>query len=85
MPVRARRSGTTMQTLFYVIQIVLSVTLVAVILLQVKNAGLGSSFGGSDASIYTTRRGLDRVLFQFTIILSVVFVVTSLVVLRVTG
>ena len=74
-----------MQTLFYVIQIVLSVTLVAVILLQVKNAGLGSSFGGSDASIYTTRRGLDRVLFQFTIILSVVFVVTSLVVLRVTG
>ncbi|MBU6288724.1 MAG: preprotein translocase subunit SecG [Chloroflexi bacterium] len=74
-----------MQTLFYVIQIVLAITLIGVILLQVKNAGLGSSFGGSDASIYTTRRGLDRVLYQFTIVLAVVFVVTSMIVLRVTG
>lgn len=74
-----------MQTLFYVIQIVLAITLIGVILLQVKNAGLGSSFGASDASIYTTRRGLDRVLYQFTIVLSVVFVVTSMIVLRVTG
>ena len=52
---------------------------------QVKNAGLGSSFGGNDASIYTTRRGLDRVLYQFTIVLAVVFLVTSMIVLRVTG
>lgn len=74
-----------MQNLFYVIQIVLATTLIGVILLQVKNAGLGSSFGGNDASIYTTRRGLDRVLYQFTIVLAVVFVVTSMIVLRVTG
>ncbi|MFM7197634.1 MAG: preprotein translocase subunit SecG [Chloroflexota bacterium] len=74
-----------MQTLFYVIQIVLAITLIGVILLQVKNAGLGSSFGGSDASIYTTRRGLDRVLYQFTIVLAVVFVVTSRIVRRLTG
>lgn len=74
-----------MQTLFYIIQIVLSMTLIGVILLQVKNAGLGGAFGGSDASIYTTRRGVDLVLYRFTIILSVIFVVTSLIVLRVTG
>lgn len=74
-----------METLFYVVQIVLAITLIGVILLQVKSAGLGSAFGGSDASIYTTRRGLDQVLFQFTIVLSVVFLSTSLIVLRVTG
>ena len=74
-----------METLFYVVQIVLAITLIGVILLQVKSAGLGSAFGGNDASIYTTRRGLDQVLFQFTIVLSVVFLITSLIVLRVTG
>jgi preprotein translocase subunit SecG len=73
-----------MATLFYVVQIVLSVTLITIILMQVKSAGLGSAFGGSDASIYSSRRGIDRILFQFTIILSVVFLITSVIVLQVT-
>jgi preprotein translocase subunit SecG len=77
----ARRA---MATVLYVVQIVLAITLIAVILLQVKSAGLGSAFGGSDASIYTTRRGLDRVLFQFTIVLSVVFLLTSVTILLAT-
>ncbi|MGH2370489.1 MAG: preprotein translocase subunit SecG [Chloroflexota bacterium] len=73
-----------MATLFYVVQIILSVTLITVILLQVKSASLGSAFGGSDASIYTSRRGVDRILFQFTIILSLVFLLTSIIILLVT-
>ena len=73
-----------MATIFYIVQIILSITLIGVILLQVKSASLGGAFGGSDASIYTTRRGLDKVLFQFTIALAVVFLVTSLIVLLVT-
>ncbi len=73
-----------MATLFYLVQIILSITLISVILLQVKSASLGGAFGGSDASIYTSRRGLDKVLFQFTIVLAVVFLVTSLLVLTVT-
>jgi preprotein translocase subunit SecG len=72
-----------MATLFYIVQIILAVTLIAVILLQVKSASLGSAFGGSDASIYTSRRGIDRVLFNFTIALSVVFLITSIIVLKV--
>ena len=72
-----------MATLFYIVQIVLAITLITVILLQVKSASLGSAFGGSDASIYTSRRGIDRVLFQFTIALSIVFLFTSLIVLMV--
>jgi preprotein translocase subunit SecG len=74
-----------MATLFYIVQIVLAITLITVILLQVKSASLGSAFGGSDASIYTSRRGIDRVLYQFTIALSVVFLFTSLIVLMVTS
>ena len=73
-----------MSTLFYLVQIILSITLIAVILLQVKSASLGGAFGGSDASIYTTRRGLAKVLFQFTIVLAVIFLITSLLVLTVT-
>ena len=74
-----------MATLFYIVQIVLAITLISVILLQVKSASLGSAFGGSDASIYTSRRGIDRVLYQFTIALSIVFLFTSLIVLMVTS
>jgi preprotein translocase subunit SecG len=73
-----------MATLFYIVQIILAITLTTVILLQVKSAGLGSAFGGSDASIYTSRRGIDKILFQFTIVLSGVFFLTSLIVLLVT-
>ncbi len=72
--------GPAMATVLYVVQIILALTLIGVILLQVKSATLGSAFGGSDASIYTTRRGLDRVLFNFTIILSVVFLITSILI-----
>ncbi|HEU5315928.1 MAG TPA: preprotein translocase subunit SecG [Chloroflexota bacterium] len=73
-----------MATIFYFVQIILSITLISTILLQVKSASLGGAFGGSDASIYTTRRGLDKVLFQFTIVLAVLFLVTSLLVLSLT-
>ena len=57
-------------------QIVISVVLIAVVLLQTRNSGLGSSFGGD--SIYKTRRGLDRTLFQMTIALAILFGIISL-------
>jgi preprotein translocase subunit SecG len=73
-----------MTTILYIVQIILAVTLIAVILMQVKSASLGGAFGSSDGSIYTTRRGLERVLFQFTIILAVVFLISSLIILTAT-
>lgn len=57
-------------------QIVISVVLIGVVLLQTRNSGLGSSFGGD--SIYKTRRGLDRTLFQMTIALAILFGIISL-------
>jgi preprotein translocase subunit SecG len=65
-----------------VIQILLSIALIAIILLQVRGASLGSAFGGSD-TIHHTRRGLDKLLFNVTIGIAVIFLLVSLLILRV--
>ncbi|HLQ36142.1 MAG TPA: preprotein translocase subunit SecG [Chloroflexota bacterium] len=57
-------------------QIVISVTLIAAILLQAKGSGLGSVFGG-DGSVFRTRRGAEKGLFQLTIILAIAFALLS--------
>ena len=67
-----------MQTVLNVVQIVLSIALILVILLQVKGGGLGGIFGQAD-SVYRTKRGLERRLFQLTIGLVVLFVIMSIV------
>ena len=71
-----------MQTALNVIQIVISVALTLVILLQVKGGGLGGIFGQAD-SVFRTKRGLERRLFQLTIVLVVSFVVVAIVSLRI--
>jgi preprotein translocase subunit SecG len=72
-----------MQTYLYVAQIALAVVLMLAILLQVKGGGLGGIFGQSD-SVYRTKRGVEKTLFQLTIVLIVMFVVISIVALRIT-
>jgi len=63
-------------------QIVLAVALVLSILLQVRGGGLGGIFGQAD-SVYRTRRGVEKSLFQLTIVLVVLFIVISIVSLKV--
>ena len=65
----------------YIAQIVVEVALVIVSLLQVKGGGLGGIFGQAD-TVYRTKRGVEKTLFQFTIILVVIFVALSIVSLR---
>lgn len=62
---------------FIIAQTVLGVLLIGTILLQNRGAGLGSSFGGG-GELYITRRGMERLLFRFTILVAVVFVLVSL-------
>ena len=71
----------TIRTLMNALQIVVAVVLVIVILLQVRGQGTGL-FGSAESS-YRTRRGLEKALFQFTIILVVVFLATSIISVRV--
>jgi len=70
------------QLFLNITQIVLSVALIMVIMLQVRGGGLGGIFGQQD-TVYRTRRGLERTLFQLTILLVVVFIVVAIVSLRV--
>jgi preprotein translocase subunit SecG len=63
-----------MQTAFNIIQIIVSVALIVVITLQVKGGGLGGIFGQAD-TVFRTKRGFERRLFQATIVLVVVFVI----------
>ena len=59
-----------------VVQLIVSITLVLVILMQVRETGSGL-FGSSQAS-YRTRRGVEKTLFQFTIVLAVGFLLISI-------
>lgn len=59
-----------------IIQIIISVTLIVIILIQVKGETGGSVFGGG-AGVARTRRGLERTLFNATVVLSVIFLVMS--------
>lgn len=63
------------------VQIALSVLLVATILLQQTGAGVGGAFGGSDGSINYTRRGFEKILFRSSIILGILFVLSTFAVL----
>lgn len=70
-----------MQTYLNVAQILLSVSLIAVVLLQIKGGGLGGIFGQAD-TVYRTKRGVEKTMFQLTIALVVLFVIISLVALK---
>ena len=59
-------------------QIIVSIALIASILLQARGTGLSSTFGG-DSAVYRSRRGIEKSLFRFTIVLGVLFVLFSLV------
>ena len=67
-----------------VIQIIISLTIIALVLLQTKGAGLGGIFGG-DGGVYRTRRGIEKTLYQATIALTVVFFLISLVSVALSG
>lgn len=57
-----------------ILQILISIVLVVLILLQERSAGLSGIMGGEGGGFYQTRRGLEKMIFMATIVLSVVFV-----------
>ncbi|MFN8524947.1 MAG: preprotein translocase subunit SecG [Chloroflexota bacterium] len=65
-----------MTTYLNIVQILISVVLIGVVLLQTRGSGFSATFS-SDTSIYRTRRGVERTLFNATIVLAVLFVLIS--------
>jgi preprotein translocase subunit SecG len=58
-------------------QIIVSIALIFAILLQARGTGLSGTFGG-DSAVYRSRRGVERRLWQFTILLLILFVLFSM-------
>jgi len=71
-------------TFLLIAQLILGIALTALIVFQTQNSGAGSVFG-SDTTVYRTRRGLEKTLYQATIVLSIIFVLLTMVTVRVVG
>lgn len=67
----------TIDVVLQVITVGSAVLLVAAVLLQQRGSTLGAGFGSS-GELYTTRRGFDKNLFEVTIVLAVIFVLSIL-------
>ena len=71
-----------MQTYLNVAQIVLSIALILAVLFQVRGGGLGGIFG-QPTTVFRTKRGVEKTLFQLTIVLVVLFIIVSVMTLKV--
>jgi len=61
------------------IQIILSIVLIACILFQQSDAGIGGVLGGGDSGgLYHTRRGFEKFIFTATIVVAVLLIISSL-------
>jgi preprotein translocase subunit SecG len=71
-----------MQTYFNIAQIILSAALILAVLFQVRSGGLGGIFGQPD-TVYRTKRGVEKTLFQFTVVLVILFIIFSILAVRI--
>lgn len=69
-----------MEAILPYIQIILSLLLIVMILMQQSEAGLGAIFGGSgNDTFHHTRRGFEKVLFRATIVVATFFALSALI------
>ncbi|MEA2513779.1 MAG: preprotein translocase subunit SecG [Thermomicrobiales bacterium] len=68
-----------MDTAIRLVMVIVSIVLILVILLQTKGSSFSGAFGGDTGSIYRTRRGVEKTLFQFTIGVGVLFVILAII------
>ena len=66
-------------------QIVISIALIAAIVLQSKGAGLGGLTGATEGSVFRARRGVEKLLFNITIGLAIVFFATAILNVMING
>ena len=64
-----------MENFMLIAQIVLSIIMIVLILVQTQGTGFGRSWGGSSSF---TRRGLEKVVYRFTYVVSALFIIVSL-------
>lgn len=64
-----------MRNIFNIITVISAFLLVVSILIQSRGQSLGATFGG-ETSFYRSRRGAEAVIFNATIVLGVMFVLS---------
>lgn len=74
-----------METFLDISLIITAIALIASVILQSKGAGLGGLTGGDTGGVFTARRGVEKVLFWVTIVLSAVFFLLNLATVMVKG
>jgi len=67
-----------MSVYFSIAIIIIAIGMILAILFQVKGGGLGGIFGQAD-TVYRTKRGVEKTLFQLTIVLAALFIIISIV------
>ena len=60
-----------------IVQIIVSIALITLTVMQSKGAGLGRMFGGA-GSVQGTRRGIEKTMYNVTVIMAVVFFIVSI-------
>ena len=75
-----RSQTRTVDVFLFFALLIAAVGLIAAVLMQSRGSGLGATFGGGDASSFRTRRGVEQRLYQFTIMLAVIFVSVSMLI-----
>ena len=66
-----------MKNILIIIQIILSVSLSVLILLQAKGVGLGRAWGGG-GEFYKSKRGVEKVMFNVTVVIVTLFLISSI-------
>ncbi len=67
-----------MDVFLMIATVIIAVALIGIVLLQGQGSGLGSAFGG-DAGVHRTRRGVEKTMFNLTLLLASLFLLLSLV------
>lgn len=67
-----------MQKILDIAQVILSLILVTTILMQHRGTGLGGAFGGG-GNVYRSKRGVEKLLFNTTIVVAILFVAMAIV------
>jgi protein translocase SecG subunit len=66
-----------MTTALPIIQILISLVIVVLVLLQERSAGMSGIFGGDGGGFYQTRRGMERIALWATVVCAIIFAAVS--------
>ncbi len=73
--------NTQLHTLATTVQVISAILMILSVSFQQSDASLGSFSGDTTSAVKYTRRGFEKFLFRFTILLAIIFVASSIVII----